>query len=163
MVQGVLSGIGIGLTYGPSIAVISQHFSKRRTLAMSLAASGTPLGAIIHPIMLNHLLNSHIGFSKGVLVSASFVSGLLLIACLLMRMRALPVTSTNYHTVARKCFRDVPFILMTLGCVVSETRDFNDWPYLGQRYFRSGFTSLYFIYNWILWNTGLMSISRSTL
>ncbi|KAG1807028.1 uncharacterized protein BJ212DRAFT_1580520, partial [Suillus subaureus] len=38
MVQGVFSGFGMGLTYGPCMAVISQHFSKRRTLVMSLVA-----------------------------------------------------------------------------------------------------------------------------
>lgn len=115
MFQGVLSGLGIGLTYGPSIAVISQHFSKRRTLAMSLVASGSPLGSIIHPIMLNHLLNGTVGFARGVLASAGFVSALLLIACLFMRTRELPVPTVSFIVVARKCFRDVLFIILTVG------------------------------------------------
>ncbi|KAG1731651.1 major facilitator superfamily domain-containing protein [Suillus paluster] len=114
---GVLSGIGMGLTYGPCMAVISQHFSKRRTLVMSLVASGSPLGALIHPIMLNHLLNGNVGFARGTRASAGFVSGLLLIACLSMRTRALStLTQTaSYSAVARKCSRDVPFILITAG------------------------------------------------
>ncbi|KAG1887492.1 uncharacterized protein F5891DRAFT_988223, partial [Suillus fuscotomentosus] len=67
MVQGVISGFGMGLTYAPSIAVVSQHFSSRkRTLVMSLVTSGTPLGSMIHPIMLNNLLNGTVGFAKGV-------------------------------------------------------------------------------------------------
>jgi len=108
----------MGLTYAPSMAVISQHFSKRRTMVMSLVSSGVPFGAIIHPIMLNHLLNGSIGFSRGVLTSASFVSALLLISCLSMRTRALPIPSTSYNTVARKCSREVLFILMTVGYAV---------------------------------------------
>lgn len=115
MFQGVLAGFGMGLTYGPSIAVISQHFSKRRTLAMSFVASGTPLGAIIHPIMLNHFLNGSVGFARGVLASAGFVSALLLIACLCMRTRELPVPTVSCIVVARKCFRDVLFIILTVG------------------------------------------------
>jgi MFS family permease len=118
MVQGVLGGIGMGLVYAPSMAVVSQHFSKRCTLAMSLVASGVPFGAVIHPIMLNHLLNDRVGFSRGVLASAGFVSALLLIACLSMRTRALPAPSNNYRSVARKCSRDILFILMTLAYVV---------------------------------------------
>jgi MFS family permease len=107
----------MGLTYGPSMAVLSQHFSKRRTLVMTLVASGTPLGAIIHPIMLNHLLNGAVGFVGGVRASAGFVTALLLIACLSMRTRApsTPTTSASYSAVARKCYREVPFILMTSG------------------------------------------------
>ncbi|KAG2064679.1 MFS general substrate transporter [Suillus decipiens] len=115
MFQGVLAGLGMGLTYGPSIAVISQHFSKKRTLAMSFVASGTPLGAIIHPIMLNHFLNGSVGFARGVLASAGFVSALLLIACLCMRTRELPVPTVSCIVVAQKCFRDVLFIILTVG------------------------------------------------
>ncbi|KAG1731652.1 major facilitator superfamily domain-containing protein [Suillus paluster] len=118
MVQGVLAGIGIGLKYGISIAVISQHFSKRRTLVMSLVTSGSPLGAMIHPIMLNHLLNGTVGFANGVRASAGFVSVLLLIACLSMRTRELPAPTVSYSAVARKCSREVLFILMTVGSTV---------------------------------------------
>jgi MFS family permease len=128
MVQGVLSGIGLGLTYAPSIAVISQHFSKRRTLVMSLVASGTSLGAVVHPIMLNHLLNGHVGFSRGVISSAGFVSALLLIACSCMRTRALPTPSgASNSAVARKCSREVLFVLMTMGYVmVCDDTKFSD-------------------------------------
>jgi MFS family permease len=121
MVQGVLSGIGMGLMYGPCMAVISQHFSKKRTLVMSLVASGSPMGAIIHPIMLNHLLNGTVGFARGVRASAGFISTLLLIACLSMRTRALSRPTTSYIAVARKCSREVSFILMTAGIMLCQT------------------------------------------
>jgi MFS family permease len=120
IVQGVLAGIGMGLTYAPSIAVVSQHFSKKRTLVMSLVTSGTPLGSMVHPIMLNRLLNGTVGFARGVRASAGFVSALLLIACLSMRTRGLPVPTVGYTTVVRKCSRDVLFILMTIGYVISQ-------------------------------------------
>ncbi|KAG1789940.1 major facilitator superfamily domain-containing protein [Suillus plorans] len=116
MVQGVVYGFGMGLTYAPSVAVVSQHFSSRkRTLVMSLVTCGSPLGGIIHPIMLNHLLNGAVGFEKGVRASAGFVSVLLLIACLSMRTRELPVSTVSYTVVARKFSRDVLFILMAAG------------------------------------------------
>ncbi|KAG1837275.1 major facilitator superfamily domain-containing protein [Suillus subalutaceus] len=120
MVQGVLSGLGMGLTYGPCMAVISQHFSKRRTLVMSLVASGSPMGAVIHPIMLNHLLNGSVGFARGVRASAGFVSALLLIACLSMRTRALSTSkpTISYSAAVRKCSRDVFFILITVGATI---------------------------------------------
>ncbi|KAG2359035.1 major facilitator superfamily domain-containing protein [Suillus spraguei] len=120
MVQGVLSGIGMGLTYGPCMAVISQHFSKRRTLVMSLVASGSPMGAIIHPIMLNRLLNGNVGFARGVRASAGFVSALLLISCLSMRTRVLSTSkpTVSYSTAVGKCSRDIFFILITAGSTI---------------------------------------------
>ncbi|KAG0704162.1 hypothetical protein DFH29DRAFT_393802, partial [Suillus ampliporus] len=146
IVQGVLAGTGMGLTYAPSIAVISHHFAKRRTLMVSLVTSGTPLGSTIHPTMLNRLLNDTVGCTRGVRASAGFVSALLLISCLSMRTRERLAPAASYSAVARKC----PRKLLSSSCP------------LGQRHFRSGFSSLYFIYNWTPSSMGLTSISRST-
>jgi hypothetical protein len=77
------------------------------------------MGAVIHPIMLNRLLNGTVGFAQGVRVSAGFVSALLLIACLFMRTRALSTSkpTISYSAAVRKCSRDVFFILITAGYV----------------------------------------------
>ncbi|KAL4077036.1 major facilitator superfamily domain-containing protein [Scleroderma yunnanense] len=115
LAQSIGCGIALGLMYVPSIAVLSHHFHRRRTLAMTLAASGSPIGAIIHPIMLNNLIKK-IGFAHGVRISAAFVSLLLFIACLLMRTRLEPPKRpTNYLVVAKGAIRDLPFLFMTLG------------------------------------------------
>lgn len=82
---------------------------------MALVAAGSPLGGINHSIMLNRLLNGTVGFAGGVRASAGLVSALLLIACLSMRTRALSTPTTSFSKVARKCSREVPFILMTVG------------------------------------------------
>ncbi|KAG1754141.1 major facilitator superfamily domain-containing protein [Suillus lakei] len=116
LAQGVGLGIASGLMYVPSIAVVSHYFRRRRTLAMTFVASGSSLGAVIHPIMLNNLLNGRLGFGNGVRASAGFVSVLLLIACLCMRTRLdPPTTPTNYIVAARKCICDAPFIFMIAG------------------------------------------------
>ncbi|KAG1731655.1 MFS general substrate transporter [Suillus paluster] len=114
--QGLGLGVATGLMYIPSMAIVSHHFQERRTLVMTFAASGSSLGAIIHPIILNNLLKDPVGFANGVRASAGFVSALLLIACLCMRTRlgSLP-TPVNYIAAARKCIRDVPFTFMMAG------------------------------------------------
>ncbi|KAG1843891.1 major facilitator superfamily domain-containing protein [Suillus subluteus] len=114
--QGLGLGIASGLMYIPSIAVISHHFRRRRTLVMTFVATGSSLGAIIHPIMLNHLLNGPLGFAHGVRASAGLISSFLLTACLCMRTRLdPPATPVNYIVVSRRCIRDVPFILLIVG------------------------------------------------
>jgi len=83
---------------------------------MTFVAAGSSLGAIIHPIMLNNLLNGPVGFSNGVRASAGLVSGLLIIACLCMRTRLDPPTiPVNYITAAKKCMHDVQFMFMVAG------------------------------------------------
>lgn len=108
------SGIAAGLLFVPSTAVTAHYFRRKRTLVLTFVATGSSLGATIHPIMLNHLLNGPLGFSNGVRASAGLITVLLLIACLCMRTRLdSPTTPVNYVAAARKCIRDVPFILMT--------------------------------------------------
>ncbi|KAJ7214882.1 major facilitator superfamily domain-containing protein [Mycena pura] len=90
LAQGLGVGLGAGMTYVPTVAVVSHYFQKRRALAMSIVVAGTPMGALVHPIMLNNTLRGHLGFGNAVRASAGLVSGLLLIACLLMRPRLPP-------------------------------------------------------------------------
>ncbi|KAG2133321.1 major facilitator superfamily domain-containing protein [Suillus clintonianus] len=114
--QGLGLGIASGLIYIPSITIISHYFRRRRTLVMAFVASGSSLGAIVHPIMLNNLLNGPVGFANGVRASAGLVSVFLVIACLCMRTRLHPPAKpVNYIVAARKCIRDVPFVLMVAG------------------------------------------------
>ncbi|KAJ7062189.1 major facilitator superfamily domain-containing protein [Mycena amicta] len=77
--QGLAHGLGSGMTYVPCIAVLSQHFSAppRRALAMTLVASGSSLGAVVHPLMLNALL-PRLPFGTPVRASAALVAGLLM-------------------------------------------------------------------------------------
>ncbi|KAG6886760.1 hypothetical protein C0995_005119 [Termitomyces sp. Mi166 len=86
LAQSLAAGLGGGLTYVPSVAVVSQYFTTKRALAMTIVASGASIGAIIHPIMLNNLFDK-LGFGNAVRASASVEAALLLIACCLMRTR----------------------------------------------------------------------------
>ncbi|KAJ7658890.1 major facilitator superfamily domain-containing protein [Mycena rosella] len=116
LAQGLGAGIAAGTVYIPSVAVVSHYFQKRRALAMSIVASGSSLGAVIHPIMLNNTFHSRLGFANSVRASAGLVSGLLLIACLLMRPRLPPAqTQPPFWKSLRRFARDKAYILATLG------------------------------------------------
>lgn len=97
------------------MAVISHYFVKRRALAMTIVASGSSLGAIIHPIMLNNTLGS-LGFGNAVRASAGLVTGMLSIGCFLMRTRLPPPQhKTDFKKALQKFSRDGAFIAATLG------------------------------------------------
>lgn len=108
-------GIAAGATYVPSMAVIAQYFERKRALAMVIVACGSSFGASIHPIMLNNLFVS-IGFANGVRASAGMISGLLLIACLLMRQRFLPQKrAVGFLECVKKLSHDSAYVASTLG------------------------------------------------
>ncbi|KAJ6626626.1 major facilitator superfamily domain-containing protein [Mycena sp. CBHHK59/15] len=118
LAQALGAGLGAGTLYVPSVAVVSHYFQKRRALAMYIVASGSSLGAVIHPIMLNNTLRSHLGFGNAVRASAGLVSGLLLIACLLMRPRLPPPKShPQFWKSLTRFGHDRAYIFATMGMV----------------------------------------------
>ncbi|KAJ7610716.1 MFS general substrate transporter [Mycena polygramma] len=115
LAQGLGAGLGSGTMYVPSIAVVSHYFHKRRALAMAIVASGSSLGAVIHPIMLNNTLQS-LGFGNAVRASAGLVSGLLVIACLLMRPRLPPAgTHLPFWKSLRRFAKDKAYVFTSIG------------------------------------------------
>ncbi|KAJ6616754.1 major facilitator superfamily domain-containing protein [Mycena sp. CBHHK59/15] len=116
LAQGLGAGLGAGIVYIPSVAVVSHYFHKRRALAMSIVASGSSFGAVIHPIMLNNTLHSSLGFGNAVRTSAALISGLLLLACILMRPRLPPSRKDPEFWKSLQRFRhDKAFVLATIG------------------------------------------------
>ncbi|KAJ3574979.1 hypothetical protein NP233_g1396 [Leucocoprinus birnbaumii] len=103
LAQGVGHGIGAGLM---------------RALAMSIVAAGSSLGAIVHPIMLNNLFEK-IGYRKAVQASAGMVTGLLVIACLLMHPRLPPPAQLpDFWKSVKRFSRDGPYVSAALGLMV---------------------------------------------
>lgn len=43
-------GIGLGLTFVPSMSILVMHFERRRALASGIALSGSSIGAVVFPI-----------------------------------------------------------------------------------------------------------------
>ncbi|KAG2358188.1 major facilitator superfamily domain-containing protein [Suillus spraguei] len=119
--QGIGSGVAIGLTHVPSIAVVSHHFQRRRPLAMGFVVAGASMGSILQPIMLNHLINGSLGFANGVRASAGMISGLLLIAYPLMRTRLPPKPqAVSYTRILQNSLRDCAYVCACLWGITFE-------------------------------------------
>ncbi|KAG2039286.1 hypothetical protein BDR03DRAFT_860477, partial [Suillus americanus] len=117
--QGLGLGIALGLLYIPSVVVTSHHFRRRCTLVMTFVATGSSLGAIIHPITLNNLLNGPLGFANGVRESAGLMSSFLLTACLCMRTRLDPrwirSDPSMYYELVRRVSGPSTYVTVCLG------------------------------------------------
>lgn len=52
----ILTQIASGVTFGPSVAVISHWFKRRRGLALGVLATGSSVGGTVLPIVVNQLI-----------------------------------------------------------------------------------------------------------
>ncbi|XP_055902991.1 monocarboxylate transporter 9 [Eupeodes corollae] len=64
---GVLVGIGAGLSFPPTVYIVTSYFVKLRGLANGLCISGSALGSIILPPLLRYLLVTY-GYRGAVLI-----------------------------------------------------------------------------------------------
>lgn len=86
LAQGLAAGLGLGITFIPIIGVIPHWFKRRRALATGIVVSGSSVGGICFPIMLNKLFAS-IGYAKGVRASGYIILGCMILANILVKPR----------------------------------------------------------------------------
>ncbi|OQE43348.1 hypothetical protein PENCOP_c003G06762 [Penicillium coprophilum] len=89
LAQGLCVGIGAGMSFIPSVAIVGTYFSTRRSTALGLAATGSSVGGIIYPVVLRRLI-AQIGLPWAVRVMAFIMLGTLLISVAVMKPRLPP-------------------------------------------------------------------------
>ncbi|KAF8882755.1 major facilitator superfamily domain-containing protein [Gymnopilus junonius] len=115
LTNGVGLGIASGLTYPATFAITGHYFLKKRALAVGLVSSGSAIGAVVHPIMLNRLINGPVGFHNGVRISAAMNTVLLIAACLLTHSRLPPKRLQKFPIV--KWIREPAYLAILVGAV----------------------------------------------
>ncbi|KAI9568011.1 major facilitator superfamily domain-containing protein [Boletus coccyginus] len=158
LAQGLVSGIGQGLMYVPSMAILSHHFKRRRTIMMSIVSSGTALGGIANTIMLNQLLNGPIGFKTGVQISAAVISVLLFLSCILVRTRysaaRQEVTSVKFWQATKNCFTEVPSLLTITGFTLFQVAYTYPFFYFQLDSLTHGLSASFAFYSLVIMNVG---------
>ncbi|CAK7264705.1 hypothetical protein SEPCBS119000_001130 [Sporothrix epigloea] len=84
--QGVCSAIGVSAIFQPALSCIPGWFNKRRGIAYGVLSTGSSLGGVIFPIMLNRLLKS-IGYAWAMRTCAFLILALLIMANLTVHSR----------------------------------------------------------------------------
>ncbi|KAF5347943.1 hypothetical protein D9756_010121 [Leucocoprinus leucothites] len=101
--QGLGLGLGGGMIYIPSQAVVSQYFDKRQPMALAIVLSGVSFGAILTPIMINNLLETaNLSFATSTRIHAGLTTVALILACVLIRPRLPP---PNMHVNLFACLK----------------------------------------------------------
>lgn len=112
MAQGVYIGLGLGMAYMPSIAVIGCYFKRRRSLALAISTTGGGFGSLIFPSVLQYLI-PRVGFPWAVRYSALVALVMALVANLLLKPRVFP--AKRGPIVDFGAFKEVPYLYFTIG------------------------------------------------
>lgn len=89
LTQAVCTGIGSGIFFCPSMALLSTYFSKHRGVAVALATTGNSAGGMIYPLVVRQLL-PRVGFAWTIRVLGFMNLGSLVVVLAFMRPRLPP-------------------------------------------------------------------------
>ncbi|KAJ7823790.1 MFS general substrate transporter [Mycena olivaceomarginata] len=120
-VQGVGMGVGLGLTFLPTLGIVVHHFRRKRGLASGIVLSGSSVGATIFPIRYDSHLVPKLGFGKTIRATAAIIPPCLVLGNLLMRTR-LPSRRNNPAAPSvniKSFFSDVEYIWAMAGLMFS--------------------------------------------
>ncbi|MCJ1245200.1 hypothetical protein MMC30_002401 [Trapelia coarctata] len=84
--QGLLVGLGQGFVYIPSIAILSQWFTKKRSLANGISAAGSGIGGLIFSFAASALI-SNVSLAWSLRITAAITASMNVAATLLIRNR----------------------------------------------------------------------------
>lgn len=112
LTQGLGQGIGCGLMFCPTLALISTYFDKRRGIAIGLTASGSATGGLVFPAVVLRLL-PQIGYGWTMRV-LGFITLVTLLPCVLLFRQRLP-PRTSGPLVEWAAFKELPYLLFAVG------------------------------------------------
>lgn len=127
LTQGVLTGIGGGIFYTPSLALLSTYFQSKRGLAVGIATTGNSAGGIIYPLVVRQLI-PQVGFAWTARVLAFINLACLATVLAFMRPRLPPRKSGPIIELA--AFRDAVYVAFVSGLFVSMLGNYYTFYYI---------------------------------
>ncbi|KAJ6111628.1 hypothetical protein N7523_007689 [Penicillium sp. IBT 18751x] len=116
LAQGLGQGIGCGLMFCPTLALISTYFVKNRGIAIGLVASGSATGGLVFPAVVMRML-PEVGYGW-TMRTLGFITMATLIPCLLFFKQRLPPRTAG-PIVEWTAFKELPYLLFAAGMFLS--------------------------------------------
>ncbi|KAI1370549.1 MFS general substrate transporter [Hypoxylon crocopeplum] len=127
LTQGVLTGIGSGIFFTPSLALVATYFQKRRGLAIGLTTTGNSAGGIIYPLVARQLIPT-LGFAWTARVLAFINLACLSIAFAFMRPRLPPRRSGPI--IDFSAFRELAYVGVVAGIFATSMANYFTFYYI---------------------------------
>ncbi|KAI9050815.1 hypothetical protein LZ554_004934 [Drepanopeziza brunnea f. sp. 'monogermtubi'] len=116
--QGLCQGLGMGLTFLPSVGNPATYFVKRRALATGVVTCGASIGGIIYPIVFNELLE-RVGFRWACRAVALLALVTLAVACAVMKQRTDLPRKAKGPLLEFRAMREPTYFALVMGMVLS--------------------------------------------
>lgn len=113
LAQGVCVGIGGGLLFLPSVAIVATYFSTKRGIATGITAAGGSIGSVLYPIIFRKL-QPQIGFAWTTRIIAFIALGTLSISAAIIKSR-MPPPKKARAMVDVNALKSVPFMLFSFA------------------------------------------------
>lgn len=112
LTQGILTGLGGGIFFTPSLGLVATYFSSKRAFALGIATTGNAVGGMVYPVLVKELLPK-IGFAWTTRVIGFLNLALLAVVIAFMRPRLPPRKSGP--VVDWGAFKEPPYALFVAG------------------------------------------------
>lgn len=112
--QGLCSALGASMIFYPSMSAVTTWFFKKRALALGITASGSSIGGVIFPIMVQRMI-PEVGFGWTMRTCAFLILGLMIVANLTIVSRIPPRRTPVRPMDFVKPFKDSRFSILAVG------------------------------------------------
>lgn len=129
LAQGICQGLGSGIIFAPTVANMSTYFTKKKTLAISLAACGGTSGGMVFPLIAQQLLNK-IGFHWTIRVMGLVVLVSSIIIFSLVRTRLPPRKAGPIVELA--AFKERTYLLFAISMFFTLWATYYGYIYVSQ-------------------------------
>ncbi|KAH8677856.1 major facilitator superfamily domain-containing protein [Xylariales sp. PMI_506] len=127
LTQGVMTGLGNGIFFTPTVALIATYFDKRRALAIGLVTTGNSSGGAIYPVVTRQLLPT-LGFAWTTRVLGFMNLACLSVGVIFLRARLPPRKSAPLIDVS--ALKDRVFLAFCLGLFCMQWANYYTFYYI---------------------------------
>lgn len=114
LAQSICSATGAACVFFAGVTSVATWFQHRRALALGITVSGSSLGGVIFPIMVDRL-TAEVGFGWTMRICAFLILGLLIFANVTVKSRLhhtpKPVQLMDYV----RPLQEIPFVALIIG------------------------------------------------
>lgn len=114
LAQGICSPMGASAIFYAAMSSVGTWFFRNRALAYGVMASGSSLGGVIFPVMVERLIG-RIGFGWTMRALAFMILGLLVVANLTLKSRLTPQPKPLIFMEFIYPLREIPFLMVVFG------------------------------------------------
>jgi MFS family permease len=137
LAQAFCIGIGNGLIFVPSVAILPSYFTTRKALANGLAASGSSFGGVIYPIVFRQL-QQQVGFAWATRTLGFISLATCWFSVLVMKPRVLPKQKRQLTDFA--AFKELPYTLFCISMIFGFIGLYGPLYYIGNYAISEGIT-----------------------